>query len=539
MRTETKPRLQLTTAVVASGYLIAAIIVLHRLWADPNGRYLSDGGQDQEQWQWFFDVTAHQVLHGQNPLFTTLLNHPDGVNLMANTTMPGLSIPLIPVTVLLGSGFTWAIVLTLGLAGTAFAWFWMFSRRLASTPAATVGGLFCGFAPAMISHANAHPNFVVLAVIPCLLLPRPPGRRTAVVLGLLIAYQLFLGEEVLLLAATGLAIFAAVYACTRPWKALARRYAATIAGGGLLAVTLTALPLLWQFFGPQSVHSLIHGRAGNSLDAFTAFSTRSLVGDAAQARQLSMNRTEENAFFGWPLVLLVFGLLVALRKRPLVRVLGVTTLLIAWLSMTPGPWALFARLPLYESVIESRLAMVCIPLIGALLALGIDRLQAVGAEPFRRLGYGVIAAALLPIVPTPLETVDRASVPKFFADGTWRHYVRPGQTVVPAPPPDPANARAMSWQSEASFGFALPEGYFIGPDGYGAAPRPTATLMRQVAIGGECVIDPAEVDADLRYWQADAVVLESDRGQLRGCLDELLGPGIFVGGVWVWPVERG
>ncbi len=131
-------RTRSTTALVAVGYLLGAVLLLHGLWADPNGRHLSDGGQDQEQWQRFFDITAHQVLHGENPLFTTLLNAPLGVNLMANTAMFGLGIPLIPVTVLLGSGFTWVIVLTLGLAGTAFAWYWLFSRQLASPAAAAV-----------------------------------------------------------------------------------------------------------------------------------------------------------------------------------------------------------------------------------------------------------------------------------------------------------------------------------------------------------------------------------------------------------------
>lgn len=529
--------------MVAVAYVFAAVVLLHGLWSDPNGRYLYDSGQDQEQWQWFFDITAHQVLNGQNPLFTGLLNHPDGVNLMANTTMLGLSIPLIPVTVLLGSGVTWAIALTIGLAGTAFAWYWLFSRRIASAPAAALGGLFCGFAPAMISHANAHPNFVVLAVIPCLLLPRPPGRRTAIVVGLLIAYQLFLGEEILLLAATGLVVFGIVHGWVDPGRAaaFARRYATTIAGAGLIALVLVAGSLFWQFQGPQSYHSLVHGRAGNSLHALTAFPTRSLFGDPEVARQLSLNRTEENAFFGWPLIILVIGLVFALRKQQLVRILGATTALIGWLSLTPGPWTLLAQLPLYESVIESRFAMACLPPIGALLALGIDALR---TAPFRWLGWAAIGAALLPIVPTPLAVVDRRPVPSFFTDGSWRGYVRPGHTVVPAPPPNPADARPMRWQAAAGFGFAIPEGYFVGPYGpdrggaYGAQPRPTATLMRQAANGAGCVIDPAQLDADLRYWRADAVVLEHDRGELRGCLDELLGRSTFVGGVWVWPVAR-
>ncbi|MFC9694054.1 hypothetical protein ACFTSF_36255 [Kribbella sp. NPDC056951] len=534
------------TLLVALGYLCAAIVLLHGIWADPNGRYLWDSGQDQNQWQWFFDVTAHQVLNGQNPLFSTLMNYPLGVNLMANTAMFGLSIPLIPVTVWLGSGVTWALILTLGLAGTAFAWFWMFSRRLASVPAAAVGGLFCGFAPAMISHANAHPNFVVLAVIPLLLLPRPPGRRTAIVVGLLIAYQIFLGEEVLLLAATGLLVFSVVHAIVRPLESstFVRRYAGTIIGAGVVALAIVALPLAWQFFGPQSYHKLGHGDQGTPLAAFTEFNSWALAGDPETAQALSVNPTEENAFFGWPLLVVVLGLVIALRKQPRVRILGITALILAWLSTgrsvevfgveVPGPWAVIRFLPLYDSVVESRIAMVCIPIIGALLAIGIDR--------FKRIGYVVVAAALLPIVPVPLMAIERGPTPAFFADGLWRDYVRPGHSVVPAPPANGANGAPLQWQRAADFGFTIPDGYFVGPHGptgkggYGAQPRPTSTMFWRVQDGGECEITPAQLEADLRYWNADAVVVQPGNERMHTCLDRLLGRGSLVGGIWVWRV---
>lgn len=43
-------------------------------------------------------------------------------------------------------------------------------------------------------------------------------------------------------------------------------------------------------------------------------------------------------------------------------------------TTVPGPWSLLAGLPLFESVIESRVALVCAPALGMLLALAIDRL---------------------------------------------------------------------------------------------------------------------------------------------------------------------
>lgn len=63
---------------------------------DPDHRYLTDSLQDQNQWEWFFAVTADNLAHLRNPLFSDLQGFPDGVNLMANTVMLGLSVPFAP-----------------------------------------------------------------------------------------------------------------------------------------------------------------------------------------------------------------------------------------------------------------------------------------------------------------------------------------------------------------------------------------------------------------------------------------------------------
>jgi hypothetical protein len=517
--------------VALGSYLVLAAVVYVRLWTNLDRGYLVDGGQDQQQWEFFFAVTARNVVHLDNPLFTTLLNHPDGVNLMANTVMLGLGVPLTPVTLLFGPTVTWALVLTGGLASTAAAWYWLISRHIVdSRLAAAVGAGFCGFAPAILSHANAHPNFVVLAVIPLILmrlmrLTGSPTRRDGIVLGLLVTWQIFLGEEVLLLATTGLVVFGLSYAAFEPRRALAaaRNAVPYVALGAGVSLAIVALPLAWQFFGPQSYHSLLHGDAGNPLAAFVS------TGHA-------MNPTEENALLGWPLIVVAVGAVILMWRRVLVRALALTAVAAAVLSLgAPGPWTLFARLPLYESVIESRMAMVCIPPIGILLSMLVARLPVAGLV--------ATAAAFVPIAPGPLAVADRPEVPAFFTDGTWRQHVRPGRTVVPAPPPNPGDATSMNWQLAADLGFALPEGYFVGPWGparqgaYGAVPRPTSAMLHDIRDGeAPPLLDQSQVRADLEYWRADAVVLapQPRSEELRAALDTLLGPGREIGGVWVW-----
>ncbi|MFG2143919.1 dolichyl-phosphate beta-glucosyltransferase [Streptomyces sp. NPDC048696] len=583
-----------TNLTLLTLFLLSSVLLYKNLWTDLGSGYLADSGQDQNQWEWFFAVTADNVAHLRDPLFTTLQNYPDGVNLMGNTPMLGLSVPLAPVTLALGPTITWALVLTLGLTATAYAWFRLFAKWVTRDPwAAGLGGAFAAFAPPMISHANAHPNFCVLFMIPLIVdrvlrlcAPAADVRRDGVLLGLFTAYQIFLGEEVLLLASLGILLFALSYALARrdvlrtAWRPLAQGVGVAL----LVFLPLVAYPLTWQFFGTQSYHSVLHGdSAGNSPLSFLRFSGRALLGDESTADKLALNRTEQNAFYGWPLIALAFAITVRLWRHALVKALAATAVAAAVLSLgqkiripytdvvLPGPWRALAHRPLFESVIEGRVAMICAPALGALLALAVGRLVATGRserEPSgaagrgavgllslgrvnRAVGLVAVAVALLPIVPTPLPVDERAPVPAFLADGLWRTYVKPGESVVTVPVPDPAAADALHWQVRAGLGFPLPGGYFNGPWGpdrigiYGASPRWTSNLLRDVRYGAPVpdIGDAwrAQARADLAYWKAGVVVLppQDNEDALYRTVSKLLArEGRRVGGVWIWDVGR-
>lgn len=556
-------------------FLLMAVLLYAGRWIDPDHRYLPDSLQDQNQWEWFLAVTADNVVHLRNPLFTDLQGFPDGVNLMANTVMLGLSVPFTPITLALGPAVSLALLMTLGLAATAAAWYWLIVRRVVRhRGAAFTGAALATFAPPMVSHANAHPNFVVLFMMPLIidralrLCAGTRVRRDGVVLGLMATYQIFLGEEPLLLAAMGMLLFAAAYAMARrdvakeSWLPLLKG----LGVAALVCLPLVAFPLTWQFFGPQSYKSVLHGdNAGNSPLALFSFAERSLVaGDEKTASALALNPTEQNAFYGWPLAALAFAIVIRLWERTLVKALAFTGVAAALLSMgpkiripltdtvVPGPWALLAKKPLFESVIEGRVAMICAPVLGVLLALAIDALVKSPHIGTRFVGLAAVAAALIPIVPAPLKSVERAEVPAFIADGTWKSYVGKGETLVPVPLPDPGNAEALHWQTAAHLRFPVPGGYFNGPYGeerigiYGASPRYTSNLLRDVRYSGSVpeIGDNwrAQARKDFAYWKAGVLVLapQGYDEQLRETVDKLVGrPGKWVDGVWVWDLHEG
>nr|WP_232535185.1 glycosyl transferase [Nocardia terpenica] len=576
--------------LVAAAYLALAVTVLSGQWRDTEHGYLFKSGQDQNMWEWFFAETAHALVHGHNPLGTRLQNFPDGVNLMANTAMFGIGVPLAPVTLLFGPTVTYVLALTLGLAGTGFAWYWLFSRTLVrSRFAAAVGGLFCGFAPAMISHANAHPNFVLLAALPVIAgllirMARRAGKpmsfgrrlRDAAVLGVLVALQIALGEEPLLLFALAFGVFVVVYYlhCPRIGLRTLRGVAPTVGLAAVITLALTEIPLYYQFFGPQSYRTLEHGAMGNDLKTLVQFPSESLGGLFLPSQYVAVNPTEENAYFGWPLLILL-AVTVALlwRARPDARsphrvlraaavVIVVFTVLSLGATATIGkhptgvslPWKWLQHLPLLDTVLETRFTMAAIPAVAAILALATERMLGYWRDSMTDvrplIWLAALTAALLPLTPTILPVIGRPATPAFFADGTVRKYVSGGSVVI-APPPTRLEAAPLRWQYDAGFEFPLAGGYFVGPMGatkkgrYGPDDRPTAGLLMQASDTDRVpVIDDAaraHAAEDLRYWQADVIVLPylTRHGDtVHATLDQLLGiPGQFVDDVWVWDVR--
>jgi hypothetical protein len=576
-------RFQRVDAAIMGGYLLFALAVTSSLWRHPNSRYLPI--TDQYGFEWVIATVTRAILHGQNPFFTDGLNAPLGINLMAQTSIIGLTVPMIPVTLLFGPAVTFVALLTLSLAGTAAAWYWVLSRHLVDSRAgAAIAGALCGFATPMISHAGgAHLNYIAWFVIPFIawrvIELRTKGRwlRNGIILGLLITWQVFIGEEPLLVAALAIGVWVVAWAVMnrREARAQAPTFLAGLAVAGVLSGALLAYPLWFQFTGPQSYGAIPHlATVGNNLFSLTTFGSQS-IGGMHPVGYLAYNGSEENGFFGWPLLALTTIAAVWLwRSSMTARVAAITAGAFLLLSMgvelriagrntgLPLPWKVFAEIPLVGSILPARLAFAAIPAIGIVLAIATARVikltpggswrDALRADlPVRLLWLGAVVAVLLPIAPSRLDVYERPVAPEFFSSGAWRDFAAPGRSIVAVPPPGGLANYQVAWQIAAGMEFNHVEGYFIGPwgkDGHGWYGvenfRPTSALLTNVANTGTVppVIDAMRAQAveDLRYWQADAVVLDPTSNhaeEVRQILDQLLGPGRNVGGVWAWDVR--
>ncbi|EEP74153.1 hypothetical protein MCAG_04480 [Micromonospora sp. ATCC 39149] len=558
-------------------FLLAALWVTSQIWIDPAGRVASLYSSDPAQVQFFLAHSVRVVLHGEFPFYTEQFNYPDGVNLMANTAVLALGIPMVPVTLLFGPAVSFVVLVTCGLAGTAAAWYRVLSRHVVRNPlAAAVAGWFCGFSPAMLSHANWHPNIISQFLLPFIVWrvlvitrSRRPVRDGAL-LALLVTVQAFINEEILLFTALACGVFLIAMLVQRPglWSAVWRPLGIAVAVCTVLAGSLLAYPLYVQFAGPMAYHGLSDAVRdyGNDIAAFFAPGSPTLGGNERANVNLAPNYSEENAFLGWSLALIAVGIVLWLRREPVVRALAATGAFFAVLSLGErvswwdrelftGPWEYLVRLPLLDAVVPTRFGMITTVVVGVLLALAVERvwsLRTAEARTMRTLGVAALVMALLPIAPMPLKVTSRPPVPKFITADRWRGYVAPDQTLVPIPVPSMGNTHGMRWAAATNLDFKIPGGYFLAPRNgntgdpgrFGGRPSGIGELLEEVASTGRTPkLDDRQrrrsLD-ELRHWRAAILVLpvgQHNAEPLRRTVEDLVGPARRELDVWVWDVR--
>ena len=583
---------RIADAAALTTFLLLGVYLTSGLLRDPFGLHVTGNRQDSVQLQWLLLHATRLFTHGENPFFTTLVNAPYGVNLMANTSILAFAFPLTPITLAFGPAVSAAVLLTLAPASTSAAWYHVLSRHIVdSRPAAFLGALFAGFAPAMVSHDTGHPNIVAQFALPYVVLAvlriRIPGRavRTGVELGCLVVLQVFINEEMLFLTAVTLALVILAVLALRPREVIPHLRSGLLVVCVALCVagTVLAYPLWYQFFGPMAYRGLptFVLDYGADLSSFRAFSTESLIGPSAGIWKLGPNVTEQNTYYGWPLLIVLVLVAIRLWRAIAARALVFAAVVIGMFSLgrvitigghrtsLRGPWGFVSHLPLFDSVVPTRLAIFITPLLAVLLAMSIDmdrrtwlsRHAPGEPEASRRwagrwsrisplVWAGVVIVVLIPIAPTPIGVSANVPTPRFFTSGVWRQYFPVGANLLPVPPAWNQSVDVMQWQVAVDDAFVTSTGYYLAPPPSGKDRRanfgpeylPTTDLLMRVASTGilDEQVSAAQALADLRTWRVDGLILPetaTNADALRDVLDRLVGPGRHVQDVWFWDVR--
>ena len=445
--------------LIVGCYLLAAVAVTWRLWADPAARAQAGDTADVDLFAWFMRYDAVAIAHGHLPaLFTTAVNAPRGINLMWNTSFLLPGVLLAPVTLLAGPQVSLTIMLTLGLAGSAASLFWVLRRWGASVTAAALGGAVYGFSPALVNSGIGHYH-LVFAVLPPLIIDallrilagRGSAVRSGAWLGLLAAAQLFTGEELLTETALAALVLVVVLAASHPRAVRDRARDVGFGIGVSVAVVLLICGhALWvQFAGPLTQHNHLTGPDPftNRLAFFVDPPGNLLLhtpATAAAAAAYSRGLPEYLGYLGWPLLVVLVAATIRYWRDPRVRTVAVLWLALELLSLGGGtlshggfqfpgyllPFHWLQGSPVLSQALPDRLSILADGAAGAVLAFSLDlaRRTALAAPAWRRaIPAAVAVLAVLPLVPLPYPAAPAAATPGRLAGGLRPAAARAGR----------------------------------------------------------------------------------------------------------------
>ena len=385
------------TLWASAAYLVVSLVVWWNVWSSHPTTTTTCGCGDSSEFTWYLGWPAHAISHGLNPLYSADLFHPVGINLLSNTSVLALGVPLAPVTWAFGPVATLNVALTLAPVLSALAMFWLLRRWVSWAPAAWIGGLLYGFSPfVLVELTDAH-LMLGMAVVPPLLVgtldellirqERKPV-RVGLTLAALLVLQFFLGTELLVITVMMTAIGVLVLLVAGLWRrdvlADRARYVATGLGAGAGAtVVLLAYPAWFALAGPAHLQGSVwtQGYLGLGGIDFRSY----FLGDAPSAGYARLARrvggyqgpTLSGQYLGVGLVVVVAaGLLLWWRDRKmwLFAIVGAVSV---WFSIDIlqtywVPSKVLVRVPLVQNIIPSRFLAVTYLCVAVLLGLVVD-----------------------------------------------------------------------------------------------------------------------------------------------------------------------
>jgi hypothetical protein len=341
-----------THLAVLAVYLAAGIALT---W--PRATYITGRlpeTRDVAAFVWDLWWVTHQVVHLASPWSTHAMAAPVGVQLGFSTTMPLLGVVFTPVTVAFGPSFTFGLLTVLMPGLLCYAMYRCARLWLRSQTGAIAAGAFFGLSSMLAEQDWAHLNivagtvFLPLTVEAAVRLRRRPGRRPALILGVVLGACVLVNQESAVMAGILAVAILAPWLLRQP-----SRVKVTAVGVGLLTALVVGSPQLAAM--AEQAHSggasvdphllaVTAKHYGQGLD--TLFSPAQRVAYYGLHNLAAWSPTSEHVgataegmpMFGTVLcVLALAGLIVSWRRRS-AWLLAALLVGSAWLSLGASLW---------------------------------------------------------------------------------------------------------------------------------------------------------------------------------------------------------
>jgi hypothetical protein len=413
---------------------LPALLLLSKVMSSPMNVYIGRN-QDSGQFMWYLGWFWYATLHHLNPLLTSNLNYPHGVNLMWNTSIVTEAILFGPLVYLVNSVFAFNMLIAVNLVLFGVLGAFILKKLGVRNWIAILSGALLECAPAMVNQlVDGHVNLTTAPV--CLLLAvylslhvikaRPRNNLLfGALTGLAIAMEFYSSLEVLTTTVIALAVFSALSLLLNFRNFLQQVKSIPIGfyfGTTITTIVLVLPGLLEYFLGPYQTHitgslvpydhwvtNLFHLFIPTQAQFIHAKSTDIVTS------LTNVNLAEVNGYLGIPMLVTVIWAGTTMWSNKYIRALTLTMICIVLLSMGPYlhilnittsvrlPWFYIGQLPIIRDILPSRLMVYAD--IACVITVSLALEQAL--QGGNRMKRGVtVMTVLLALVGTWLPTTD-------------------------------------------------------------------------------------------------------------------------------------
>jgi len=452
-------------------YLGVSFLYFGRPVAAHPGRLLVGHGPDPGIFVWSLAWWPHALLHDQNPIYTSAIWAPDGLDLAWVASAPTLSYALAPVTLAAGPIVAYDVAAILLPALAAWSAYLLCRYLTGALWPSLAGGYLFGFSAFVLGHEEGHLHLTSVFLVPLIALVvvrylhgRLDGVGLAARLGILLALQLGLSTELFTTVTLALAISLALASVLMPAaRSRLRRIPFPLAAGYGVALLL-ASPLVYYLL--TDFHSASVNPTDASVDlASLVVPTRLIaiggswaVGSTAH---FPTGPVEQAAYLGVP-TLAIMALYLRRAQAPVARffIAALCITLVAALGdelhvdghrLVPLPWRLVSSLPVFDNVLPVRFSLYL-----ALVAAVVVALWAAG-ERRRIVRIALPALAVLALIPDLALSVwqEPVTTPAFFRARQYVNCIARGDNVLVIPY---GGEEPLVWQARSGFWFRMAEG---------------------------------------------------------------------------------
>jgi hypothetical protein len=532
---------------------------------------------DVSLFAWFFEWPLAAIRSGHDPLYSSAMFHPQGINLLSNTSVGIWSFVLLPVTAIFGpfASLNVAVIAAPVLSGVAAMW--VAQRWVRSSCAAFLAGVLYAFSPLVLFESAGSHLMVTSLVVPPLVLAcldelfwrrRRSPVKIGAALGVLVVVQFFSGTEVLVMLCVATALSLLVLGLVAVAADRDAAFSAILAGlpglvtAAVVAVVLLAWPAWYALGGPGHYVGPVWPNITPAQASIRSF----FVAVPGQGLWWvpHWGKFMRPAYLGPPLIASVLAGLVVFRRDARLRAVALLTCIVAWLTLGEryafGAWHELRHLPILNDVMNERFSALLLLPAGLALALVVDHLA-----HWRPRVLGAVLAIVVALACSTPFVLDAVDALPYAASSVWvptwyqQHAATlpPGQVVLGFPffntSADLLGVQALYGMRYAVVGGTGPEwlnsrqgkeapGYEVIKQ---LASRAAASTFDAAANAAQ----RAEVRSALRGWGVTLVVVPFERAPntegvarkpavIEAWLESVLGPPRVQSAAWVWHLQR-